>query len=126
MPANDRSQWTLQRFENCVRRLWIRSYQVQKIHEHCRQPRTGVILLRHDIDRFPTNALPLARIEQRLGLASTYYTRMGRSVLNHEVLRGLRELGHEVGYHYEVLSRCTETAKRRGNYLPVSSPSCAQ
>ena len=101
-----RSQWTLEKFDHLCRSITGSRYHPQNIHDYLRAPAAAAAILRHDIDRFPANALPLANIEHRLGLSSTYYVRTLPSVLDRAVLRELHELGHEVGYHYEVLSRC--------------------
>ena len=101
-----RSQWTLEKFEHLCRTITGSRYHPQNIRDYLRKPAVDAVILRHDIDRFPANALPLAHIENRLGLSSTYYVRTARSVMDRAVLRELHELGHEVGYHYEVLSRC--------------------
>ncbi|WP_295393308.1 hypothetical protein [uncultured Thiodictyon sp.] len=62
------------------------------------------VILRHDIDRFPGMAIPLARIERELGLRATYHVRVP-ATFNPAVIRTLAELGHEVGFHYENLSK---------------------
>ena len=69
-----------------------------------------IAVLRHDVDRFPGHALHMARIEQRIGICSTYYFRTNRSVFRPNILRDISQMGHEVGYHYETLS------KSRGDY----------
>lgn len=63
-----------------------------------------VILLRHDIDRSPSQAMPLARIEASLGIFGTYYFRCKPWVFNPKVMKDIRGLGHEIGYHYECLT----------------------
>ena len=55
---------------------------------------------------FPAMRYPLPVSSNVWGLSSTYYVRTGRWTLDYDVLRELHDLGHEVGYHYEVLSRC--------------------
>jgi len=62
-------------------------------------------VFRHDVDRFPANALQLARLEHRLGLQSTYYVRVSRSAPSRRFLEDLAAQGHEIGYHYEVLAK---------------------
>ena len=101
-----RSQWTPQKFENLCRGIVESRYHPQNIRDYLLSPEAPAAILRHDIDRFPGNALVLGRIEHRLGLSSTYYVRTGRWVLDRDVLRELHTLGHEIGYHYEVLSKC--------------------
>jgi hypothetical protein len=74
------------------------------------KPKVNFIILRHDVDRNPLNALNMARMENQLGLVSTYYFRCNKEVFNRKIIAEMQELNHEIGYHYEVLS------KSRGNY----------
>ena len=62
------------------------------------------ILVRHDVDRKPNNSLEMAKLEHTLGVVSTYYFRIVNESYDPEVIRGITELGHEIGYHYEELS----------------------
>lgn len=64
-----------------------------------------VVLLRHDIDRRPDNALRMAQLEHELGLVATYYVRMTRKVFKPRILREMGSMGHEIGYHYETLAK---------------------
>lgn len=62
------------------------------------------IVLRHDVDRFPRLALPLAEIESRHGLIASYYFRIPSS-FNTDVIAAIRDMGHEIGLHYESLDK---------------------
>lgn len=64
-----------------------------------------VVIMRHDIDRWPRRALALAEIEAAHGIAATYYVRMTRDAFAPAVVQRLAALGHEIGYHYETLAR---------------------
>ncbi len=59
------------------------------------------IILRHDIDRLPRNALQMANIEFNLGIKGTYYFRIVPQSYNPNIIEKIINLGHEVGYHYE-------------------------
>jgi len=61
-------------------------------------------LLRHDVDRRPKRALQMAKVEEEMGIRSTYYFRAKPCAFNPEIIKGIAALGHEVGYHYECLS----------------------
>ena len=63
------------------------------------------VIVRHDVDRKPRNALSLARIEALNDVSTTYYVRTEEGVFDPDVVTGIAELGHEVGYHYEDLDR---------------------
>jgi hypothetical protein len=67
------------------------------------------VILRHDVDMNPENALKLGLIEYKLGIRASYYFRIVNKSLNPSVLTRLSGLGHEIGYHYEDIS------KARGN-----------
>ncbi len=62
------------------------------------------VILRHDLDRFPRMAIPLATIERDLGLRATYYVRVP-STCDPSVIREVTGLGHELGFHYENLAK---------------------
>lgn len=63
------------------------------------------IILRHDVDRKPLNALKIATLENELGISSTYYFRVKEGVFIPEVIKKISKLDHEIGYHYEVLDK---------------------
>lgn len=64
------------------------------------------VFLRHDVDRFPERAVAMAIEESRLGVCSTYYFRCDRRCRFPESsVHRIRALGHEIGFHYESLSR---------------------
>ena len=69
-----------------------------------------LIIMRHDVDKKPYNALRIAKIENELGIESTFYFRTTKEVFIPEIISEISNLGHEVGYHYEVL------CKSEGNY----------
>lgn len=73
----------------------------KKYHSSKRRDKKFVIL-RHDIDARPENSLAVAQIEHSLGATATYYFRK----VEPEIIRTIVSLGHEIGYHYEDLSRC--------------------
>lgn len=67
------------------------------------KPASG-IMLRHDVDRKPFNALRIAELEREFDIVSTYYFRITKSSFNKEIIERISSLGHEIGYHYEDLS----------------------
>ena len=73
-----------------------------------RSPVQG-ILLRHDVDRRPMNAVALAELENSLGVRCTYYFRVIGDAFCPRAIERIAQLGHEIGYHYEDL------AHARGN-----------
>lgn len=64
-----------------------------------------LVVLRHDVDRKPKNALDMARIEAARGVQSTYYVRTIDKTFKPSLIREIESMGHEIGYHYEDMDR---------------------
>jgi len=63
-----------------------------------------VIIMRHDVDSKIESALKMAFIEKDHSVRSTYYFR-DNAVEHPEILKSVKRLGHEIGYHYEVMDK---------------------
>ncbi len=63
------------------------------------------IILRHDVDRDPETAVLMAEIERKYNIKSTYYFRHIERTFKLDLMRSIIEMGHEIGYHYEVLDK---------------------
>lgn len=99
--------------------FWYKEYEsIIEVLQELNKPVGGVadflkvrhptgIILRHDVDRCPLHASEFARLEQQLGVRSTYYFRAnGSGEFPAAAIATIAKLGHEVGYHYEDLSFC--------------------
>lgn len=84
-------------------------YEFHKLKKNLHQA-DKILVLRHDVDRFVSNSLKMAELESVMGIHSTYFFRIIKSVFNPNVIRQISNMGHEIGYHYEDLTTC------RGNY----------
>jgi hypothetical protein len=62
-----------------------------------------LIILRHDIDRLPEQALRMAKIEHEMGLQASYYFRCRQNGFDTIFIKDIAALGHEIGYHYETM-----------------------
>ena len=88
-------------------------YEIRTVRDHLANVPSHdsyLVILRHDVDRKPQKALDMAVLERKLGLSSTYYFRSTRKVFKEEIIKQIAGLNHEIGYHYETLS------KAKGNY----------
>lgn len=63
-----------------------------------------VVILRHDVDRKPGNAVTMARLENRFDTRASYHFRVFDHRIDGSEIREIVSLGHEVAYHYEDLS----------------------
>lgn len=63
------------------------------------------IVFKHDVETNPSKALKLAEIENKHGIKGSYYVQayLLDNIENVKILQQIRNLGHEVSYHYDVL-----------------------
>ena len=96
--------FTLSTYESYIRSLQESAAPFLTFREFFEidQEITQCVLLRHDVDRKPANALKMAKLESDLGVRATYYFRVGTR--NKKIIEEIASMGHEIGYHYECLS----------------------
>ncbi|MCL7414299.1 MAG: hypothetical protein M8353_11935 [ANME-2 cluster archaeon] len=63
------------------------------------------IILRHDVDRAIGRAQDMAQLEYECGITSTYYFRHTKDVFRPDIMRKIADMGHEIGFHYEVMDK---------------------
>ncbi len=63
-----------------------------------------VLIMRHDVDEQAQNALKMAKVENELGIKTTYFFRIVKQSNKPDIIRKIAAMGHEIGYHYEDLS----------------------
>lgn len=103
--------FTLETYTDLIQALLDTGYSTLTVREYLtRRYRSAKhAVIRHDVDRRPMNARRMAELEHALGIASTYYFRYP-ATFDPGLITQIRDLGHEIGYHYEVL------AKTNGDY----------
>lgn len=96
--------FTLEKYRDLLVALQRASYAFYTFQEYCEGKAAGkYLLLRHDIDRNPTNALKISKLEHDLKIKSTFYFKTSSDVFNPEIIKEIENLGHEIGYHYRDL-----------------------
>ena len=96
--------WSLSKYRELCNIIKQSSYEICTMANYfSKDDNHQRLMLRHDIDRFPNNALQMAKLENELGLPSTYYVRFKKNVFSPQLIEQLQKLNREVGYHYEVL-----------------------
>ncbi len=98
--------FTLNTFNRLLLTLIAQGFTFQSFTDYMRTAANQVIILRHDVDRVPGNALKIARLEHDLGIPASYYFRAVTESWDPAVIQKIAGLGHEIGYHYENLSVC--------------------
>lgn len=81
------------------------NYTTVTVAEYILDHPKNLAILRHDVDVCPKKAFRMATLENELGIRSTYYFRVIPKIFKPEVIKKIHKLGHEVGYHYEVLDK---------------------
>lgn len=90
----------------------LQSHKVMTVQGYLSdKPEPLCIVLRHDVDRRVKNALSMAKLEKKCGIRSTYYFRYPRT-FNRNIMQQIADMGHEVGYHYEVLDKAKGDCKK--------------
>lgn len=97
--------FTINSYRNLLLALQDAGYMFQTLEQFLTAPGQGkTVILRHDIDQYPQNALRIAQIEHSMGISTSYYTRIVEGVWDEETMKQLVRLNHEASYHYEDLA----------------------
>jgi hypothetical protein len=86
-------------------------YSFQDFKSFLMMPKERVVIMRHDVDRIPGNALVLAALENKYKIKSTYFFRITKSVFKKDIIDKIAKLGHEIGYHYEEVDTINKKYK---------------
>jgi len=98
--------FTLTKYRKLCEVLLASGYTPTTVRDYLRgSTDNNIVILRHDVDVSAKKALRMAEAENTLGVRSTYYFRMIPKVFEPDVIRRISRMGHEVGYHYEVLDK---------------------
>lgn len=73
------------------------------------------IVVKHDVETNVKKALKLAKIEAKYGIRATYFVQEYLLADNIKILNKIKDLGHEVTYHYDVLDA------NNGNMIKAAS-----
>jgi len=108
MSEND---FTLSVYQDLLQEIRRAGFRVVTVKEYFAQKNgeEQFIILRHDVDRCPGNALKMAELESAHDIFATYYFRFTKKAFVPRIIKRVEKLGHEIGYHYEVMD------KARGN-----------
>jgi len=96
--------FTVRKYKELLDAFKEAGYEFQTVEDYVRKPNSRVVILRHDVDSWPQNALQMAELENELGIKSTYYFRKSWLSFQERIVQNIVGYGHEIGYHYEDLS----------------------
>ena len=98
--------FTLKTYKHLTQSLIKSNYTFQNTQEFVQSHDDKCIIMRHDVDRKPNNALKIAKIENEFGIKATYYFRFVPESYDEKIINWIADLGHEIGYHYENMDTC--------------------
>ena len=105
--------FTLTKYKELCQTIASSEYVPLTVHKYLTQDDFNkCIILRHDVDRAVTRALDMAQLENEYGIASTYYFRHTEDVFRPEIMRKIADMGHEIGFHYEVMDKAKGNAEK--------------
>lgn len=98
--------FTLTKYKNLCESVLCSKYVPITIQEYLQKPPDSpFVTFRHDVDRKIDMALDMAQLEHSMGIKATYYFRKTPEVFKPEIIKQIESIGHEIGYHYEVLDK---------------------
>jgi hypothetical protein len=102
--------FTLAKYRELCQSLLVNGFSPIKVIDYLQLQKTRrraedkVVILRHDVDRKENFAQRMAKLEASMGINSTYYFRYPYT-FEPDIIHNFLDLGHEIGYNYEVLSK---------------------
>lgn len=104
--------FTLTKYRHLLETITRSDLNITTVHDYLISPPDKCIILRHDVDRAVMQALDMARLEYEYDISSTYYFRYTDEVFNPALIKKIAKLGHEIGYHYEVMDKAKGDAEK--------------
>lgn len=104
--------FTLAKYEELCKAMVDSDFIPLSFRAYLEKEPTKCIIIRHDVDRKPEKALKLAELENNFGITATYYFRTTPQVFKPDIIKAIKDFGHELGYHYEVLDKANGDFER--------------
>jgi hypothetical protein len=96
--------FTTKIYKELLRALLDQGYAIQTFHDFLIAPAKKSVVIRHDVDSRKRNSLHFAYLEQALNIQTSYFFRILPQSFDPVIVSLIKNLGHEIGYHYEDLS----------------------
>jgi hypothetical protein len=97
--------FTLIKYRNLLETIIKSNYIATTVYKYIISKPERCIILRHDVDRAIKKSFEMARLESDYGIKSTYYFRYNEDTFKPDIIRKIFDMGHEIGYHYEVIDK---------------------
>ncbi len=97
--------FTLETYKELLSVLKSQNYTFQTFEKFISEKSTEkVVVLRHDVDRAPFNAVKMAQMEKDMNISASYFFRVVDESYDENSIQKIVQLNHELGYHYEDLA----------------------
>lgn len=97
--------FTLIKYESLLKAIIKTKYATTTVNDYIAFEPQNCIIMRHDVDRAINQSFAMAKLEYDHGIKSTYYFRYRKDTFKPDIIRKILDMGHEVGYHYEVIDK---------------------
>ena len=114
-------EFTYASYKHLIQLLGQNGYPVKNYHDF--EDAKRCVILRHDIDNSLERALCLGRVEETLHVSSTYFVLLSSEFYNvaarrsREMLLALRDMGHEIGLHFDETAYGEITVETMPKYI---------
>jgi len=104
--------FTLDKYKELLTVLESENYKFQTLERFVTEKSFDkIVILRHDVDRAPENAIKMARMECQMDIKASYYFRVVDESYDEHAIRSIVSSKHELGYHYEDLALANGSLK---------------
>jgi len=88
-----------------IRCMGVPLYTVAEACDKINDLHKQFIIIKHDVESNPEKALKISKIEQQIGINTTYYVHSFflKNPKAVAYLSQIKNMGHEIGYHFDVL-----------------------
>ncbi len=112
LPINSSLDFTVDKYVALLTSLESAGYSFQSFEAFLQAADERAIILRHDVDLCPQNALTFARVQAERRISASYYFRAVPQSWDEGIILEIAGLGHKIGYHYESLTTCKGNVER--------------
>lgn len=104
--------FTLKKYRDLLETVTNTDYSAITVSDYMISAPDRCIILRHDVDRAVRRSLNMAKLEYEYDIASTYYFRYKKDVFDPQIIQEIADMGHEIGFHYEVMDKAKGDHKK--------------